>query len=243
MCVPAMPLIRLTQECLDAAAGRWPGIEPGSKRKDRPRAIRVFVNPIIENVFGKAHWVTPILWFGPLIAYGVYKGLADPRVGVAKLCGLFALGWLVWTLMEYLLHRYLFHLKGETPDEKVRAFMIHGYHHDFPDDAMRLVAPPVMSWGPAIVWSIAYWFLFGRTYFAPVLAGSAAGYVAYDWIHYYTHHARPTTALGKALRRYHMKHHFKDGDAWYGVSSPLWDYVFGTHRSKKEASEQDAHAV
>ncbi len=63
--------------------------------------------------------------------------------------------------------------------------------------------------------------------------GLKAGYVAYDWTHYYTHHAKPKTALGKFLRRYHMRHHFENENRFYGISSPLWDLVFGTFFSRE----------
>lgn len=229
-----MALLSLTQECIDAAHGRWPGIEPGSKRKDRPVTIRVYKNGFVENVFAKAHWATPILWFGPIIAWGLYRGFTQPQTAGFKTVGLFFGGWLAWTLIEYVLHRFLFHLAPRNEADKMRAFLMHGYHHDFPDDRMRLVAPPVMSWGPAAIIGISFFFLFGPHVWSVVFAGTLTGYIAYDWIHYYTHHGRPTGGLGKWMRRYHMKHHYKDGNAWYGVSSPLWDYVFGTYRSKKE---------
>ena len=99
LCPSAMPLLSLTQECLDAAHHKWPGVEPGSKRKDRPRSIQVFNNLFIEKVFGRAHWVTPIIWFGPVIAYGIYQGVTDAAVGLGVTLALFAGGWLIWTLM------------------------------------------------------------------------------------------------------------------------------------------------
>jgi sterol desaturase/sphingolipid hydroxylase (fatty acid hydroxylase superfamily) len=235
-----MTLIEYSQECVDAAHGKWPGVEPGAKRKDRPRSITIFKNAFVENYLAKAHWVTPGLWFGPLMVYGIYRGLTDASIGAARTAGLFLAGLLIWTLVEYLLHRFLFHMHARNDDEKLRAFLIHGYHHDFPDDEMRLVMPPMVSWPLAVGWSLAYYLLF-KQYWAPMIAGSAFGYVSYDWIHYYTHHGRPTGGVGKWLRKYHMKHHFKDGDAWYGVSSPLWDFVFGTYRSKKEAAGVEAH--
>lgn len=236
----AMALIELTQETIDAAHGRWPGYDPNDKRRERPVSIKVFKNDLIENVFGKAHPITPIVWFGWLIVYGVYRGVTSPRVGALGTVGLFLVGWLIWTLMEYLLHRFVFHMDNTLEKNKVKAFMIHGYHHDFPDDKMRLVAPPVMSWGPAAIFAAIYYFAFGPHYWWTIMAGSATGYVAYDWIHYYTHHGRPKGGIGKWLRRYHMLHHFKDGNTRYGVSSPLWDLVFGTFRTPRTASESRA---
>jgi sterol desaturase/sphingolipid hydroxylase (fatty acid hydroxylase superfamily) len=56
------------------------------------------------------------------------------------------------------------------------------------------------------------------------------GYIAYDWVHYYTHHFHPRGGIGKWMRVYHLRHHYQDPDAHYGVSSPLWDVVFSTVR-------------
>jgi sterol desaturase/sphingolipid hydroxylase (fatty acid hydroxylase superfamily) len=172
----------------------------------------------------------------PVISYGLYRGYTAGRT-VLECAGLIFVGYLIWTLIEYLLHRNVFHMSAERPEDKLRAFLTHGYHHDFPDDRMRLVAPPVMSWVPTAIIVAGLYLIFGPNYFGPVAAGTAAGYVAYDWIHFYTHHARPTSRVGKFLRRYHMVHHYKDSEANFGISSPLWDYVFGTVSSKLAMKE------
>jgi hypothetical protein len=228
-----MPFLRYTQDCLNAAQGQWPasGIMHGDEqapRRDRPRSIRVFENDFIEKVFARAHPITPILWFGPFIGYGLWDGAR--RAGLLAAVGLFAAGWLIWTLMEYLLHRFVFHMKADTPEQRFRSFMVHGYHHEFPNDKLRLVAPPLMSWTLAVPTLLAYHFLFGGSMWA-IFAGTAAGYVAYDWIHYYTHHFRPGNPVGKWLKSYHLLHHFDEhhGRRRYGVSSPLWDLILGTY--------------
>ena len=236
-----MALLELTQEIQEAARIDWTAQNPATlNRKDRPKSVRVFTNGFVENVFGKAHWLTPALWFGPPMVYGLYKGLSDARIGAGRTLGLFALGWVFWTLLEYVLHRFLFHWEPKQEKDRIKAFMLHGYHHVYHQDKLRLVAPPVMSWVPGILVALLYFVVFGRTYFATVFAGTGAGYVAYDWIHYYTHHARPTSGLGKWLRRYHMIHHFKEHDACFGVSSPLWDIVFGTYRTPRTATQNAA---
>ncbi len=68
----------------------------------------------------------------------------------------------------------------------------------------------------------------GATWFAPAFAGLTAGYLWYDLTHYAVHHLRPRTALGEMQRRNHMIHHFKRPDRLFGVTTPLWDLVFGT---------------
>jgi sterol desaturase/sphingolipid hydroxylase (fatty acid hydroxylase superfamily) len=144
-------------------------------------------------------------------------------------------GVLLWTLLEYLLHRWLFHLPPVGPGGKMRAFLMHGYHHEFPNDKMRLVAPPLMGWTLALSVGIVYALLFGK-HWAPLFGGTALGYLGYDWIHYYTHHFHPRNRVGKWLRRYHLMHHFQDSTVRYGISSPLWDLVFRTFRGPSEAA-------
>jgi sterol desaturase/sphingolipid hydroxylase (fatty acid hydroxylase superfamily) len=225
-----MALIQYTQECLDAAEGLWPadGAPVPAGSGPRPRSIRVFKAGWIEGIFSKAHPITPILWFGFPIAYGLMVGTR--RYGVVSAIGLFLGGWLAWTLMEYLLHRYFFHLTASTKAGRFRYFMVHGYHHEFPEDGMRLVAPPMMSWPLAVVTAALYYAVLGPNTFFTVLAGTMTGYIAYDWIHYYTHHAHPRRGVGKWLRAYHLRHHFQDHHTRYGVSSPLWDVILGTYR-------------
>ncbi len=235
-----MPLLRYSEECQNAAQGEWPasGIMHGEERpsrRDRPVSIRVFENDFIEKVFARAHPITPIIWFGPFMIYGLWDGLRS--VGALRAVGWFAAGWLIWTLMEYLLHRFVFHAEAHTPEQRFRSFMVHGYHHEFPKDKLRLVAPPLMSWTLAVPTLIGFHYAFGELKWV-VFAGTTAGYVAYDWIHYYTHHFRPGNPVGKWLKSYHLLHHFDEhhGRKRYGVSSPLWDLVFGTYRPVKKRS-------
>ena len=108
-------------------------------------------------------------------------------------------------------------------------FLLHGQHHCFPSDKMRLVFPPL----PAL--AIGY-FLVGPSVntcvsdvaWYPMMIGIFLGYIVYDLLHYYFHHGQPSFSLLKDLKAYHMFHHHKDGTAGYGVSTKLWDYVFGT---------------
>ena len=149
----------------------------------------------------------------------------------------FGAGALWFTLFEYLLHRFLFHgllrIAKDVPS-RFRAFMAHGYHHEFPDDKMRLVMPPMISWPLG-------GHVRGRLLAAARLGSRAAGaagtmfaYIGYDWVHYYTHHFHPRGGIGKWMRVYHLRHHHQDPNAHYGVSSPLWDLPFGTFRSPVE---------
>lgn len=226
----------LTEEAYEASQGRWPagGHHPRANLErstvKRPERIRLFKNIFVEKVLGQSHPILPIVWFGPAIAYGIYHGWAVMGLPAWGVLGLFLFGFLCWTLLEYCLHRFVFHAEEDgTPEDNIRWFMVHGYHHEFTQDKMRLVAPPLMSWPLAIVVYPTLYFIFGPVLAGPVISGITVGYISYDWTHYYTHHFSPTTFVGKWLRAYHLQHHYSTPAARYGVSNPLWDFVFRTY--------------
>jgi sterol desaturase/sphingolipid hydroxylase (fatty acid hydroxylase superfamily) len=227
-------MIRYTDACLEAAhRGAWLGDQAEKpKRSGRPQTIRVFQNPFLELI-SRAHPITPGIWYGPFIVWAWVT--SPPSLGLVRTAGLFAAGVLVFTFFEYALHRLVFHglIRAAERDSKWRfaAFMAHGYHHEFPNDKSRLVMPPMISWPLGAMFAIVYWLALGSTQFFPMLAGTMAGYIAYDWVHYYTHHFRPTWRLGKWYRAYHLRHHFQDHDKFFGISTPLWDLFFRTFKS------------
>ena len=227
------------------AVRRWDGTLLGpSPENRRIEGIEVFNARWFERYFATAHPIMPGIWWGPVIAGCIYATAADPRFAPAAAAAEFFLGLLAWTLIEYLLHRFMFHVEPDgTFDSKFKQFMVHGYHHEFPNDRLRLVAPLVLSGPIAIVVALIYTLFFGRYTAMIWFAGTVTGYLAYDWVHYYTHHFRPTTRLGKFLRRYHMEHHYRDSGAHFGISSPLWDWVFGTAHSHSRPSGPGEPAV
>jgi sterol desaturase/sphingolipid hydroxylase (fatty acid hydroxylase superfamily) len=201
---------------------------PDQENRPKREGIRVFRNGFLETVFSKAHPISPILWTGPFIAWGLWRGYGAGDASVQGTTGLFLLGVLLWTLIEYFLHRVIFHWQPDGSAGRVWSFMVHGYHHEFPNDRMRLVAPPLML----IFFGVLAWILYAAVFgnlWAIVFGGTCLGYVGYDWTHYYTHHFNPKSGIGSWLRRYHLKHHFQEGDMRYGISTPLWDLVFRSY--------------
>jgi len=232
-----MGLLDYTDELVDTIEA-WDGtIGAPSARNRKTNRIRVFKNRFIEDVFATSHPIMPGVWFGPVIGYGLYAAVTSADFGAVMGLALFAVGVLVWTLMEYSLHRWAFHWTPNLDrfDSKLRLFMLHGYHHEFPNDKWRLVAPPVLSWPIAAVTAAFYGLVAGPTFFWPLFAGTVAGYVAYDWTHYATHHFKPRTGFGKMVRRAHMVHHFKVFHLNMGISSPLWDFVLGSYAWSDDA--------
>ena len=220
-----MGLLDLTDECHAAAEGRLPPLPVGPDgKKPRPRVrIQVFKNGFLEK-FAQAHPITPGVWFGWLVVWGLYDGVT--RMGALGL-GLFLAGVLLTTLIEYTLHRWLFHFEPKNEGQRMQVFLLHGYHHEFMNDPMRLVLPPIGIWPVAAIIAGVWYLVFGAYWF-PIFGGTCAGYIAYDWTHYYTHHGNPKGGIGRWIKRYHMLHHHDSPNHRYGITSPLWDFVFGT---------------
>ena len=183
--------------------------------------------------FTRVHPIVPAVLFGPVIAALAVLGVA--RNGVLPAVALVAGGYVFWTLTEYWLHRVVFHFEPENRFGARVHWMIHGVHHDHPNDPLRLVMPPSASIPLALGFYALFVVVFGPDRALSWGAGFLAGYLAYDMVHYHVHHHRPRTRVGKRLRELHMRHHFQDHDTGYGVSAPYWDHVFGTPpRARKE---------
>jgi 4-hydroxysphinganine ceramide fatty acyl 2-hydroxylase len=194
----------------------------------RNETVRMFKSDFVE-FFSRVHPATPLLLYLPVIAYMLYLAFDREQLSILSIVELFLLGILIWTLLEYIIHRYAFHYEPKTVLGKQLHFIVHGVHHDYPNDAKRLVMPPAVSVPLAILFYALFYFAFGRSA-AAIWAGFAAGYVCYDSIHYAIHHFPMKGALGQWLKQHHLKHHYQDDQAGYGVSNPFWDYVFGTMR-------------
>jgi dihydroceramide fatty acyl 2-hydroxylase len=187
------------------------------------------------NFFSRVHPAIPAIVFVPVVVAMEWLG-ADRGYGALQLAGLTLGGIGIWTLTEYWLHRLLFHWEPDNSFGRRMHFIIHGVHHDHPNDRMRLVMPPAVSIPLATLFFLGFSALFGTPAAYPLFAGLIIGYLAYDYMHYHQHHHTPRTALGKRLRAAHMRHHFQDHRFGYGVSSPLWDFVFRTMPRSRKAS-------
>jgi dihydroceramide fatty acyl 2-hydroxylase len=185
----------------------------------------MFQNRVLD-AFTRVHPVVPVLIFAPVILILAITGVE--RLGRGTTLALVALGYAFWTLTEYWLHRVVFHFEPERGIWARIHWMIHGVHHDHPNDPMRLVMPPSASIPLALIFYGLFVLSLGADHATAFGAGFLSGYLAYDMLHYHVHHHRPKTRVGKKLRELHMRHHFQDHESGFGVSAPYWDYVFGT---------------
>ncbi|MDR3694003.1 sterol desaturase family protein [Mucilaginibacter sp.] len=195
-------------------------------------SVRMFKSSFLESL-SKVHWTVPLFIFIPVIGFCIYKDFEN-AIGIFSFIELFALGLFVWTLVEYIMHRFVFHYApADKPWAQRIHFIFHGVHHDYPSDAMRLVLPPSVS----IPLAALFYFLFNAILPANDIwgffPGFILGYLFYDITHYAIHHFNFKGNVWKKIKQHHMLHHYQDPDKGYGVSSPLWDKVFGSDFEKK----------
>jgi 4-hydroxysphinganine ceramide fatty acyl 2-hydroxylase len=162
--------------------------------------------------------------FVHVITYGsvIVCCLLYNKQSLAQTILYFSFGAFTWTLVEYLIHRFLFHIK-----ESKFQYLIHGVHHEFPRDKERLMMPPLPGL-LLVMFFFACWYVLFQDHVFAFMSGFVCCYMIYTFIHYMLHAWKPIKGF-KFLWTHHHKHHNPAYEhTSYGVSSPLWDYVFGT---------------
>lgn len=195
------------------------------------RSSRLFESDFWERLT-HVHHNTPFFIYLPVIALILAVAKLNLEVSTTWIVGGTALGIFNWTWFEYVLHRFVFHYEPKSDWGRRFHYLFHGIHHDFPNEKDRLVMPVVPSLGiSAVVFSLHYGFLGALG--LPLYAGFVVGYLYYEFVHYSVHHKKKVGLLwSDAQRCDHLTHHFKSADNRFGVTSPLWDFVFGTYRAK-----------
>ncbi len=196
--------------------------------------IRLFKSDFLEFFTHISPAAIIALWLPIVVLLLIYAVLtvSGPAFPVYIPLG-FIIGLFLWTFAEYTLHRFLFHHKPTTARQERIFFLFHGIHHAQPQVKTRLVMPfPVSIPMAAIICGLFYFImavlLKSPQWVAPLIAGFLVGYLVYDLTHYATHHFPMRAGYAKYIKRYHMQHHYKDPDTRFGVSSPVWDWVFHT---------------
>ena len=184
---------------------------------------RMFKSDFLE-MFSKVHYSVPLIVFVPVISYFLYMAFTS-SIGLINGVLYFLLGFGIWTITEYIMHRFVFHFVPKSKIGLRLHFIFHGVHHDYPKDRLRLVLPPAVS----IPLATAFYFLFKNIIlgggFYSFFAAFLTGYLIYDMIHYAIHHVQIKGKLWNVLKTHHLKHHYVYPEKGYGVSSPLWDKI------------------
>jgi sterol desaturase/sphingolipid hydroxylase (fatty acid hydroxylase superfamily) len=208
--------------------------EYGMEINHSPEPIRLFKADFLEFFTHISPIAVLIIWV-PVVAFFLYRSVVGLQAGQTAwyIAIAILLGVVVWTFAEYTLHRFLFHHHATSPRAQRVFFLFHGVHHAQPQCKTRLVMPPIVSIPMALLFYGLFSLIVGGlvgavAWVEPLFAGFVGGYLLYDMTHYATHHLPMRTGYFKFVKRYHMRHHFRTPDQRFGVSSPVWDYVFGT---------------
>ena len=207
-----------------------------SARINNRGSARIFKNSMLEALTKTRPWVIYAIYI-PVCLYLLYYSYAEVRLPLTRIGGIFLLALFSWTLFEYVAHRYLFHYQPTSKLGQRIIYIFHGNHHEFPRDKDRLFMPPVPSVVfAAIIWCIIFsisYLVFGTgVYVYAFFPGFMIGYLLYVSMHYAIHAFPPPKGM-KALWRNHNLHHYKDPEKGFGVSSSLWDKIFGTVPEKE----------
>ena len=196
---------------------------------------RLFKSQYLE-MLTKTH---PLVIWGiylPVIASMLYYSGHNIGYTATRIILIFLGGILFWSFFEYIAHRFIFHWISDNPRIQKFAYILHGNHHHYPRDRQRLFMPPVPSIIIAsVLFALMYLIMRANTFmFFP---GFIFGYLMYGSMHYAIHAWNPPFKWMKPLWRNHHLHHYKNEHNGYGVSSTLWDHVFGTMFDLKNEKE------
>ncbi|BGP03112.1 Ceramide very long chain fatty acid hydroxylase SCS7 [Rhodotorula toruloides] len=201
-----------------------------------PRPARLF-GPWYLEIFTMTSWyVVPLIWLpvaGYLLRQSIIQQTAaglSTSTALSRSGACFLVGNVIWTFLEYTMHRFLFHIDEHLPDRPfflMLHFLLHGIHHYIPMDRMRLVMPPLLFFALQTPFTKLAHKLFPAWMANGIISGAFVFYVAYDVMHYALHHTKLPEYVRKQ-KSYHMEHHYKEPELGFGVTSPFWDRVFGT---------------
>lgn len=195
---------------------------------------QLFKNPVLEKL-SRTHISVPLLIFTSFAGALLYWSITHTSLTVFQTVAMFLLGMISFSWVEYNVHRYVFHMATYTKLRAKFQYVAHGVHHEFPKDKDRLAMPPLLSVTIATILLLFFRLVLGDLAFS-FLPGFLVGYSAYLSVHYIVHAYQPPKNFFKVLWINHSMHHYKNGDIIFGVSSPLWDYVYGTMREHIKAA-------
>lgn len=187
---------------------------------------KLFKNPVLEKL-SRTHISVPLTVFFFYSTGLLYWSITHTELSMGTTALMFMAGMISFSWVEYNVHRYIFHMAPTTQRKANMQYTMHGVHHEFPKDKTRLAMPPILSITLSTLLLLIFRLILGDLVFS-FLPGFLAGYAAYLSVHYMVHAFQPPNNFLKILWVNHAVHHYKNGEGVYGVSSPLWDYIYGT---------------
>jgi dihydroceramide fatty acyl 2-hydroxylase len=226
------PSVDLTKPLVPQVAAMGDQYDAWVHRSVKPEgSLRLFRSDFMESMSHMTWRQILAIWvpisLGLLAASVAWAGLSVGSALLAAVGGVF-----LWTLIEYGLHRFVFHWKPRSSFGRRIHFLAHGIHHLDPWDPTRLVFPPVPGLLMGGLIFLGLWAAMPLAFALAAMSGVVAGYLAYDMTHFFSHHAKPRSRWGKYVKAYHLAHHHKHWTRMFGVSQPLWDIVFRTGKPR-----------
>ena len=210
-----------------------PAPEAAPVRPKHKGSAQLFKNPMLERL-SHTHIALPVSIFAATGIISMYYGLTHGFMTGVSALGLFLVGLLAFSFVEYLVHRYVYHIPATTPGRAKFQYTMHGVHHEYPKDKTRLAMPPIITVFVASLLFFIFRFSFGSYAFG-LLSGFTFGYAMYLFVHYAIHAYSPPKNFLKVWWTHHSQHHYRQDEVAFGVSSTLWDHIIGTMPSKKSA--------
>ena len=174
----------------------------------------------------------PFYFYIPTIIGSIALAVKSGEQSLYLIAVLLIIGWFCWGLFEYTFHRFVLHhsRKGgiNLPGNET-----HLTHHRNPKSLERLYVPLHEGLPIALAYFLVAGLVTGSWQITAYLyTGFILGYLFYELLDYEAHHGKSKLRFVRYYRKYHLQHHFADESARYGVTSPVFDYLFGTYKLK-----------
>lgn len=190
----------------------------------------IFKNPFLEFLT-KTTFPIHLIWYTAISTSLFIIGSVATTTSITTKIALFGIGFLSWTLIEYIMHRFVFHFISENRFIQRFHHIFHGIHHDNPRDEKRTLMPPLPGLLFALIYLSIGWLLLGMIGFF-VISGLVLGYLTYSGLHYAIHVYKAPKAL-QFLWTHHLLHHYQQPERAFGVTTRFWDKVFRTMPRQK----------
>ena len=197
----------------------------------------IFKNKWLEKLTYTSPWfIVGMYAVLTVLSLGYYSTTLHPETSIARIALVYLVGLASWSLGEYVLHRFVYHSIRDASYDRGIQRLFHGIHHEYPHDTRRIVLPVIPSLAFA---AIIFGFIYGLLHLSTgngdaafvFVPGFVNGYLAYMVVHYAVH-TIPSPSKYNYWWRHHNLHHFQQHDRAFGVTSPLWDYIFRTMPEK-----------
>ncbi|KAA8491858.1 Fatty acid 2-hydroxylase [Porphyridium purpureum] len=201
--------------------------------------VKMFQNDVLEFLT-KCPWYLPLVFWIPVAILILTQYFMTVTVHIPTFVSWCAAGVVFWLLFEYTLHRWVFHMNSTSYWGNIIHFLIHGHHHITPMDNNRVVFPPI----PALLFASPIWVgalsLLGYERGYAFLLGFLIGYLNYDMTHFWIHQRVPKSGYVQWHKKRHVYHHYHKPGVNFGISHPLFDWVFGTFEGDYTSSSVTA---